>query len=71
MHVTEAQVRRVLSDPPKFIQFGFSLMITRLARLYAADSSAGVLKGCTDEINEFLQKYSRIMGDDYAIISKY
>ena len=70
MRVTLAQTQRILQGNHTFSQLGFSLLITRLKGVYAKDPSQTMAQNCTNEINAFLEKYSAIMSDDSAIISK-
>ena len=70
MNVTSDQVKAILTGNHMFSQLGFSMLITRLKRVYAIDTSLTGLQNCTDEINAFLKKYGPIMSNDYAIISK-
>ena len=68
MQVTQEQTKKLLEGNQNFTQLGFSMMLTRLKKLYAGDPSK--LQSCTTEINAFLSKFKVIMGDDYATISK-
>ena len=46
------------------------MLLTRLKKNYANDSSLESLQKCTAEINTFLDKFKAIMSKDYAIIEK-
>ena len=70
MNVTPDQVKMILTGNQMFSQLGFSMLITRLKRVYAVNPTLEGLQGCTDEVNAFLAKYGPIMSKDYAIISK-
>ena len=70
MKVTEAQTEKILKGNQPFKQFAFSMMITRLKSVYAKDPSASTLKASTNEINKFLELFSSVMGNDYALIAK-
>ena len=70
MNITAEQAEIILTGSHKFSQLGLSMMITRLKSIYAKDASQEVLQKCTEEINEFLRKYSSILTADYVIISK-
>ena len=71
MNITLAQTQKLLTGNHSFSQFGFSLLVTRLKGIYAKDQSAAKLQSCLDEINAFLGKYSAIMTEDFAVISKF
>ena len=70
MNITPAQTQKLLTGDLVLTQVSFSMMITRMKRIYEKDSSSETLKNCTDEINTFLQKYGGIMSADVATISK-
>ena len=70
MVVTSAQTQKILTTAVAFRQLGFSMLVTRLRGRYKKDTSPDTLRGCTDEINSFLKKYSSVMADDYDAISK-
>jgi hypothetical protein len=70
MNVTPAQMQKVLTGNYTFTQLGFSMLITRMKTAYLKDPTPETLRKCTDETNAFIQKYARIMGADYAIISR-
>ena len=70
MILSETQVLKLLLNPPKLTQLGFSMLVTRLSALYAKNSSPDILKQCTSEINSFLSKFDSIMSnDDYTAVS--
>jgi hypothetical protein len=68
MKVTLQQAEKILTGNQNFSRLSFSMMLTRLKMLYAKNPE--VLQSCTDEINEFLDKFKDLMGVDYAIIEK-
>ena len=70
MQVTTNQAKKVMDGDYTFSQLGFSLLLARLKFLYEKETTAASLKKCTDEINNFLEKYQMIMANDYAVISK-
>jgi len=70
MSITIQQAQKLLQGSYAFRAFGFSLLITRLKRKYAADSTQATLQFCVDEVNTYLLKNERIMEEDFAIISK-
>ena len=70
MKITPQLTEKILRGNQSFSQFGFSMLITRLKKLYAKDPSESTLQACTSEINKFLDKFKMIMADDYVIITK-
>jgi hypothetical protein len=70
MQITTTQAQKVLTNNYTFSQLAFSLLTTRLKRVYMRDSSEPTLLKCANEMNEFLAKYAVIMSEDFAIISK-
>ncbi|MCL2155798.1 MAG: hypothetical protein FWH53_09060 [Leptospirales bacterium] len=70
MRITPVQAQKVLTNNYNFKQLAFSLLTTRLKRKYMHDSSETTLTICANEMNEFLEKYSIIMSEDFAFISK-
>ena len=68
MKVTIQQTEKLLMGKQSFSQLGFSLMLTRLRKLYDKDPSQSTLQSCMDEINAFLGKFQTIMGADYTDI---
>ena len=69
MNVTLNQAEKILTADLAFSQLGFSLLVTRLKTLYARNPSQATLQNCSDEINNFLSKFEKIMAKDYAIIA--
>jgi hypothetical protein len=49
---------------------GFNLLISRLQKKYAENSSKEVLADCVQEINAFCSKYSSIMANEIETIKK-
>ena len=70
MNLSESQVIKLLTDPPKLSQLGFSMLIARLATLYSRNPSPDILRQCTAEINSFLDKFRSIMTSDLSIVSR-
>ena len=70
MKVTIQQTEKLLKGDQVFSQLGFSMMLTRLRKLYAKDSSPATVQSCMDEINAFLDKFAVVMAADYAVITK-
>ncbi len=70
MNITEKQVLTLLSAQPELNKLAFTILIHRMARRYELNSSQEVLRQCTQEINEFLNKYALAMRKDYAYIMK-
>ena len=70
MNITPVQTKKILTGNYSFSQLGFSMLLTRLKSSYSKDSSEATLLKCVSEVNAFLQKYSSIMENDFAIISK-
>jgi len=72
MKISEGQTQKILSGAVqcKFNQLGFNMLISRMERAYRSDSTSTVLAQCTQEINNFLAKYEKIMGKDYALIAQ-
>ena len=70
MKITTTQAKKILTENYSFKQFAFSMMITRMKTLYAKNPTDSVLVKSTDEINKFLEQFSGVMGNDYAILTK-
>ena len=70
MKITQSQAEKILNGDQTFSQLGFSMLITRLRKSYAKDSSSLNVRNCTENINMFLEKYQATMIADYALISK-
>ena len=70
MTITTAQVEKLLTGNHRFSHVAFSIMLTRLKKIYNADPSPNSLKKCTDEINAFVKIFSSILGTELAVISK-
>jgi hypothetical protein len=70
MRVTQGQIEKVLTGDFNFTQLGFSMMITRLKRNYAKNPSKELLEKSTKDVNDFFDKFPRVMKEDYAIIAR-
>ena len=70
MKVTLSETKKLIKGDMVFSQFGFSMLIERLKKLYSQDASQETLQKCADEINAFLGKFKMIMAADYEKISK-
>ncbi len=70
MHITLEETEKLLKEDRVFTQVGFSMLLERLKRFYAQDSSQLALQKCTDEINAFIDKFKMIMAADYENITK-
>ena len=70
MKITVQQTEKLLKSNQSFSQLGLSMMVTRLRKSYANDSSQAELQKSTDEVNAFLDKFSAIMAADYETITK-
>lgn len=70
MKINIQQAEKLLKSSQSFSQLGLSMLVTRLRTTYAKDSSQAMLQKSTDEINAFLDKFSSILGADYAVITK-
>lgn len=70
MQVTQQQTEKVLKGSQSFSQLGFTMLITRLRKLYTQNPTAVTIQKCTAEINTFLNKFESIMDADYALIAK-
>ena len=71
MNITTVQAKKILTGNHSFSQLGFSMLVTRMKKIYGNDPTPQTLNRCTDEINAFLTKYQMIMESDYAIISQF
>lgn len=71
MNITPEQTKNLLTGNYTFSQLGFSMLIARLKNVYAKNPTNLTLDNCTKEINTFLQKFSGIMKEDYALIPKF
>lgn len=70
MELSHEQVEKLLKGNYTFSLWSLSMMITRLKGIYANNPAPEVLATCTGELNTFVRKFARIMGNDYAIIEK-
>ena len=70
MNVNLQQTEKLLKSTQSFSQLGFSLMLTRLRTSYVKNPTPAAVQSGMKEINEFLGKFSTIMTNDYAVISK-
>jgi len=70
MKITSQQAEKLLSENHSFSQLGFSMMLTRLKRLYADEPSNEILEKAMNEINIFLDKFKGVLKNDYEIITK-
>jgi len=64
------QAKKALAGSHTFSQLSLSLMMFRLKRMYEQNPTGATLTKCTEEINAFLDKYSKIMTADYSILSR-
>ena len=70
MKITQQQAEKILNGNQSFAQYGFSMMVTRLKKKYFQSPTPLTLQECANEMNDFLQKYVKIMGPDYETITK-
>ena len=70
MSITTEQTEKLLKNSLPFKQLGFSMLITRLRKLYEVEKTADSVDFATAEINTFLKKYEKVMEADYALITK-
>jgi len=70
MLLTPQQTEKLLKGNFMFSLWSLSMLVTRLKGVYAGDPSSPVLESCTGELNAFLSKFSKIMGNDSTIIQK-
>jgi hypothetical protein len=70
MNVTIQQMEKILQGQYTFKQFGFSMLMTRLKKEYAAEPTPEKAEYSLKETNAFLDKYSSIMPEELAIIAK-
>ena len=70
MNVSIQQMEKLLRGQYAFKMTAFSLLMTRQKNEYAASPTQAKLEHCVNEINAFLQKYSSVMTEDYAVIQK-
>lgn len=70
MKVTPQQTEKLLLENHSFSQLGFSMMLTRLKGIYAANPSPVVLETSMNEINMFLDKFKGVLKNDYNLILK-
>ena len=68
--ITSEQAQKLLKGNQTFSMLGFSMLLTRLKGNYLLRENEENLQACTDEINVFLGKFHRVMGNDYATIMK-
>lgn len=69
MQISTVQAKTMLTKTGLgFTQLGLNMLIGRLSRQYAQDSSGDALNKYTGEINNFVSKYEAILGKDMALI---
>ena len=70
MEVTTQQAEKICKSNQGFNQLGFTMLVTRLRRLYTENPTPATALTCAAEINKFLEKYHSIMSKDFEIITK-
>ncbi|MDR0306154.1 MAG: hypothetical protein LBI42_04860 [Chitinispirillales bacterium] len=70
MNITPQQTEKLLKGNYIFSLWSFSMMITKLKNIYAKDPTPTTLHNSTKELNAFIEKFNKVMGADYSIISK-
>jgi len=70
MQLSPQQAEKLLKGNYTFSLWSLSMLITRLKGVYAKDPTLGALDNCTVELNAFIKKFSKIMGNDYSLIEK-
>ena len=70
MKISDLETESLLKGELIFEQLGFSMLLTRLKKLYIQDTSPSTLEKCSVEINAFLEKFKSIMIADIENISK-
>jgi len=68
MQISTVQTEKLMKGNYAFSLWSLSMLITRLKGIYAKDPDA--LNNCTGELNAFIKKFKKIMGNDYALIEK-
>jgi len=70
MVLTPQQTEKLLKGNFMFSLWSLSMLVTRLKGVYSSNPSSPVLESCAVELNAFVNKFSKIMGNDYTIIQK-
>jgi len=70
MLLTPEQTEKLLKGNFMFSLWSLSMLVTRLKGVYTSNPSSPVLESCTGELNAFVSKFSKIMGNDFSIIQK-
>jgi predicted Mrr-cat superfamily restriction endonuclease len=70
MVLTPQQTEKLLKGNFMFSLWSLSMLVTRLKGVYSSNPSSPVLENCAGELNAFVNKFSKIMGNDYTIIQK-
>jgi hypothetical protein len=70
MSLTPEQTEKLLKGNFMFSLWSLSMLVTRLKGVYSSNPSPPILETCTGELNAFVTKFGKIMGNDYAIIQK-
>jgi len=70
MKVTPQQAEKLLKGNYTFSLWSFSMLLTRLKSVYAKDPTSTTVQNVTKELNTFIEKFSKVMAADYAIIAK-
>ena len=64
------QTRRIVEGDYRFTMVSFSLLVTRLKKLYAKEPTQFTLMECQRDLNYFLDKYGTLMPGDTRTIQK-
>ena len=68
MTITVQQAEKILKNDVKFSQLGFSMLVTRLKAQYAKSPSPATIQACAGEMSVFIEKFNKIMSNDYTTI---
>lgn len=62
----EAQFEKIISGQKNYqsANLGLNLLITRLKKKYELNKTTDEMKSCIQEMNQFFQKYKKVVADD-------
>jgi len=66
--VSAEQAKKIVEGDYKFTMVSFSLLVTRLKRVYSESPTGLTLKTCMSDLNFYLEKHGTFMPRDVKII---
>jgi len=68
--VSMEQARKIVEGNYRFMMVSFSLLVSRLKRVYAKEPTDFILMDCMRDLNYFLDKYGDLMSEDIRTVQK-